>query len=168
MLGSSDQSALLAAHFGFPFSFAHFISGEGGPQIVSAYRDHYNPSVRWPEPIVNVGVFAVAADTEEEAENIMKSRDLWSVRQRQGLTAPVPSLEESEQYQFGPHEEALRQYNRQRCIWGTPETVRDGLLSLGEIYNVDEFVILTICSKFESRCRSYELLAEAFELAPRE
>ena len=168
MLGSSDQSASLAAYFGFPFSFAHFISGEGGPQIVSAYRDHYKPSISSPEPIVNIGVFAVAADTEEEAENIMKSRDLWSVRQRQGLTAPVPSLEEAENYKFGPQEEALRQYNRQRCVWGTAEKVRSGILSLGDTYKVDEFVILTICSTFEARCRSYELLAEAFELAPRE
>ena len=62
---------------------------------------------------------------------------------------------------------ALRQYNRQRCVWGTAEKVRNGILSLGDTYNVDEFVILTICSKFEARCRSYELLAKEFDLAPR-
>ena len=29
LLGSSDQSAILVAHFGCPFSFAHFINNRG-------------------------------------------------------------------------------------------------------------------------------------------
>ena len=37
----------------------------------------------------------------------------------------------------------------------------------GLLNYVDEFVILPICSKFEARCRSYELLAKEFDLAPR-
>src|SRR5439155_493692 len=37
LLGSSDVSAALAAHFGTAFSFAHFINDEGGAPITRAY-----------------------------------------------------------------------------------------------------------------------------------
>ncbi|MBK19584.1 MAG: LLM class flavin-dependent oxidoreductase [Rhodospirillaceae bacterium] len=168
MLGSSDQSASLAAYFGVPFSFAHFIVAEGGPEAVAAYRENYRPSESWPEPIANIGVFAIAADTEDDAERLMKCRDLSSVRQRTGRAGPVPSVEEAETYEYTPQEEALRRYNRQRCIWGTGEQVRDGLLELGQLYDIDEFIVLTICPTLEARLRSYELLADAFELEARD
>src|SRR5437764_479897 len=37
LLGSSDQSAAIAAHFGAAFSFAHFINADGGAEITRAY-----------------------------------------------------------------------------------------------------------------------------------
>jgi luciferase family oxidoreductase group 1 len=164
LLGSSDQSAMVAAYFGTPFSYAHFISAEHGPQIVGIYREQFQPSEQWPEPQINIGVFAVAADSEEEAEQLMKCRDLASVRQRTGRTGPVPTIEEAEAYEYTPQEEALRQYNRKRCIWGTAQQVHDGLTAVAASYDVDELVLLTICPTFEARCRSYELLADAFGL----
>ena len=168
LLGSSDQSAMVAAYFGTPFSYAHFITAEAGPQIAALYREQYQPSEHWPEPNLNIGVFAIAADTEEEAAALMKCRDLASVRQRTGRTAPVPTIEEAAGYEYSPQEEAIRRYNRQRCIWGTAEQVRDGLIDLSKTYEAEELVLLTICPTFEARCRSYELLAEAFDLSPSE
>jgi luciferase family oxidoreductase group 1 len=167
LLGSSDQSAQIAAYFGCPFSFAHFISGaDAGPEVMTLYRGHYRPSVRWPAAQGSIGVFALAADTAEEADRLMRSRDLWSLRQRRGLTAPVPTVEEAEAYPYTEQDMALVRRNRQRCIWGTGEQVRDGLLALGAAYGVDEFVVLTICPVFEARLRSYELLADAFGIRP--
>jgi luciferase family oxidoreductase group 1 len=169
LLGSSDQSAQIAAYFGCPFSFAHFISGaDAGPQVMQLYRTHYRPSARWPEPVGSIGVFALAADTAEQADRLMRSRDLWSLRQRRGLTAPVPTVEEAEAFPYTEQDRALVAGNRRRCVWGTADRVRDGLLALGESYGVDEFVVLTICPTFEARLRSYELLATAFALAPRD
>lgn len=167
ILGSSDQSAALAAYFGCPFSFAQFISGEGGPEVMAAYRKTFRPSARWPEPVGSVAVFVICADSEEEAERLMKCRDLASVRQRLGRSGPVPSVEEAESYVYSPQEEALRRYNRQRWLWGTPGTVRAALEAMGARYGVTELVVVTICPDFESRCRSYALLAEAFGLSPR-
>jgi len=167
LLGSSDQSASLAAYFGCPFSFAQFIAGNAGTAAMAVYRDQYRPSEHWPEPVASIGVFVLCADTDEEAERLMKCRDLSSVRQRTGRSGPVPTVEEAEAYEYSPQEEQLRQYNRQRFIWGTPDTVRPALEALGNLFGVDEFVVLTICPDFASRCRSYELLAEAFGLLPR-
>ncbi len=167
LLGSSDQSASLAAYFGCPYSFAQFIAGNAGTAAMDLYRDQYRPSERWPEPVASIGVFVLCTDTIEEAELLIKCRDLSSVRQRTGRSGPVPTIEEAEAYEYSPQEEQLRQYNRQRFIWGTPDNVRPDLEALARQFGVDEIVVLTICPDFASRCRSYELLAEAFELVPR-
>ena len=39
---------------------------------------------------------------------------------------------------------------------------------LGRLYDIDEFVVVTICDRLEARLCSYELLAEVFELQSRE
>lgn len=167
LLGSSDQSAAYAAHFGCAFSFAHFINAGGGDVIMDAYRQHFQPSQFLAEPKGNIGVFVICADTEEEARRLAQSRDLWLLRLYRGETAPVPTVEEAESYPYTDRERAIVQHNRHRTIAGAPEQVRDELLRLGNAYGVDEFVVVTICDTFEARTRSYELLAEAFDLEAR-
>src|SRR4029453_3547887 len=44
LLGSSDQSAAIAAHFGVRFSFAHFINAAGGAEVTRAYARGFKPS----------------------------------------------------------------------------------------------------------------------------
>jgi hypothetical protein len=45
--------------------------------------------------------------------------------------------------------------------------VRNRHLKLGAQAGVDEFVVLTITNDFKARIRSYELLAQAFDLKRR-
>ena len=44
MLGSTDQGAAFAAYFGLAFSFAHFISERGRPEVMNYYRSEFRPS----------------------------------------------------------------------------------------------------------------------------
>ena len=164
LLGSSDQSAGMAAYFGCAFSFAHFINADGGDMVMAGYRNQFRPSAQLAAPVGSIGVFVLCADTEAEAEKLMKSRDLWSLRQRRGETAPVPTFEDAECHDYTPQDLAVIEYNRRRVVTGAPEQVREKLLALGEHYRVDEFVVVTICPEFEARLRSYELLAEVIGL----
>lgn len=166
LLGSSDQSAQAAAHFGLPFSFAHFISGQGGVEAVDMYRRHYKPSDRHPSPVANVGVFVLCADTEDEAEKLALSRDLWRLRLDRGEIGPIPSPEEAAAASLAWSDAERRRvaHNRQRQIVGTPPQVYRQLSELAERYAVNELVVVTICHDFEARLRSYALLADAFEL----
>jgi luciferase family oxidoreductase group 1 len=167
LLGSSDQSAQLAAYFGRPFGYAHFISAEHGPQIMGIYRDNYRPSEAFPEPHAVVACFVICADTQDEADRLILTRDMWSARQRTGTTAPVPTVEDAEAYEFTPEQQRIVAYNRQRWIWGDPATVKAKMDELAAAFAVEEVVVVTICPTFEARVRSYELLAEAFGLVPR-
>lgn len=166
LLGSSDQSAAYAAHFGLPFSFAHFITDEGGAAIMRAYKRQYRPSAAYPEPRGSIGVFVVCADSDDEAERLAASRDLWLLRLRLGRPGPVPTPEEALEYPYTAQERMIVEYNRRRTIAGDPARVRATLTALAEAYDVDELVVVTITHDFAARGRSYELLAGAFGLNP--
>jgi alkanesulfonate monooxygenase SsuD/methylene tetrahydromethanopterin reductase-like flavin-dependent oxidoreductase (luciferase family) len=63
MLGSSARGAQVAAHFGLPFCFAHFIAaGRGVGEALAVYRETYQPSERHPQPHAALCVWATAAD----------------------------------------------------------------------------------------------------------
>jgi luciferase family oxidoreductase group 1 len=167
LLGSSDQSAALAAHFGCAFSFAHFINDRGGAEVMAAYRAHFRPS-RWLDrPEGSIGVFVLAAETEEEARRLALSRDLWRLRLDQGVIGPIPSIEEAEAYPYSREESLRLAVNRRRQIVGSPEQVKAALETLAAAYGVDELVVVSICYDFAARLRSYKLLAEAFALPRR-
>ena len=67
ILGSSEQSPLFAAYFGRAFSFAHFITDEGGPEIMASYKAQFRPSSALAKPQASIGVFVICAETEERA-----------------------------------------------------------------------------------------------------
>ena len=164
LLGSSDQSAALAAHFGAAFSFAHFISDEGGAEITRAYARSFRPSAALATPRASAAVFVVCADTEAEAWRLARSRELFILRLRTGRPGRYPSVEEAESHPYTAHERAIVEHNRRRTIAGTPEQVRARLLAMAEEYGVDELVVVTITHDPKARLRSYELVAHAFGL----
>ena len=164
LLGSSAESAAYAAHFGTGFSFAHFITSHGGARVVRAYREGFRPSTSLAEPRASIGVFVVCAETEAEAQRLAKSRELFIARLYTGRPGPYPTVEEAERYRYNPYELAIVEDARARTVSGDPPRVRARLLELGAEYGVDEFVVVTITEDFQSRLRSYELLAEAFGL----
>ncbi|HEY2994663.1 MAG TPA: LLM class flavin-dependent oxidoreductase [Methylomirabilota bacterium] len=167
LLGSSDQSAAMAAHFGTAFSFAHFINADGGGHITRAYAHAFKPSAVLAEPQASVAVFVVCAPTEEEARRLAQSRDLFIVKLYTGRLSRYPTVAEAEAYQYSPREWAIVEHARRRRIAGTPEQCRAGLEALAAEYGVDEVVVVTITESWETRRRSYELLAGAFGLTPR-
>jgi luciferase family oxidoreductase group 1 len=167
LLGSSDQSAAYAAHFGCAFSFAHFITDRHGPEIMAAYRRAFRPSVWDGQPQGSIGVSVTCAATPEEADRLAKSRDLSRLRLEQGMLGPVPSVEEAEAYSYSYEERMRVAQNRQRQVIGDPAQCKAQLLELGERYGVEEFVAVTITYDFAARIRSYELLAKEFGLEER-
>jgi luciferase family oxidoreductase group 1 len=164
LLGSSDQSAALAAAYGTAFSFAHFINSRGADAVIRAYAHQFRPSAALAAPEANLAVFVVCADTDAEAARLARSRDLFLVRLYTGRSGPYPTVEEAEAYPYSAQEQVILRDARLRSVAGTPEQVRHRLEELGERCGVSEFVVLTITHDFKARLRSYELLAQAFDL----
>jgi luciferase family oxidoreductase group 1 len=165
LLGSSDDSAALAAHFGLPFCFAHFINPDGGDNVTRSYIEHFKPSSLHATPQAMMAMGVMCAETDEEADLLSKSRELWSVRLRTiGEPGPFPSIEEALEAEKDPRLKAFMGQMRRRGVTGSPKTVRAGIEEIAARYQVDEIMLVTIAFDFEKRKRSYELLAGEFGL----
>ncbi|SKA35201.1 luciferase family oxidoreductase, group 1 [Enhydrobacter aerosaccus] len=165
LLGSSDESAALAAHFGLPFCFAHFINPDGGDAATRAYRAHFKPSALHREPMAMMAITVLCADTDEEAQLLAISREVWAMRLlSRGEAGPVPSIEEALVEAKAPGADRWLTRLRRRSVVGSPKTVRAGLEQQAANYQVDEIMAVTICYDFAKRKRSYELLTSEFGL----
>ena len=164
LLSSSGQSGLFAAHLGMAFSFAQFINGHGGPQAVRTYRERFRPSIELPAPLANMAVFTLCADTEERAQELRAAMDIMLLRFSKGERGSFPTDEEVRNYRFSAEDQLHLRQNHNRVVSGTPEQVHAQFTALAAEYQVDEITAVTITADFQDRRRSYELLAEVFEL----
>ena len=96
LLGSSDYSARLAASKGLPYVFAHHFSGEGTDHILGLYRSGFRPSEHLDAPTTFLTVNVVVAETQEEAERLVRPQLLAMVALRTGgELRPALSVEEA-------------------------------------------------------------------------
>jgi luciferase family oxidoreductase group 1 len=164
ILGSSDYGAQLAAYFGLPYAFAYFFSeGTGVEQALELYRKNYRPSEKNPKPLATICVWALAADSEEEALRQFKTRERAIVDRRQGIRQPLMPPEEAER-PYTSTELATAEKLRRKAIVGNSEQVATRLTDLAKTLELDELVIVTWTYDPAPRHRSYELLAKAFAL----
>jgi luciferase family oxidoreductase group 1 len=167
ILGSSDYGAQVAAYFGLPFCYAHFIGdGQGAAEAFAVYRDSYRPSEANPTQHAAVCVWAMAAKTEDEAARLFSSRALQRLRRDRGEFSALPSPEEATSYTYSAGEMARVERIRARAFYGTAASVGETLRALAAEYNVEEIAILTTLHDPEARRRSYILLAAEFGLSP--
>lgn len=164
ILGSSDYGAQLAAYFGLPYAFAYFFSeGTGVEQALELYRRNYRASETHPTPVATICVWALAADTEEEALHQFKTRERAIVDRRQGIRLPLMPPDEAER-PYSPAELATAAKLRRKALVGTAEQVAARLEELAGSLDLEELVIVTWTYDAAPRQRSYELLAQTFGL----
>ncbi len=164
MLGSSMWSASAAAEFGLPYAFAHFFSGESSRAAIEAYQRSFVPG-RYravPEAMVAVGV--ICAPTQDEAEYLASSVRLLQWRIRQGDRSPVASPEDAlrELKLLGNPTTETGEWPR--YFVGTPAKVKADLEQMANALGIAEIVVNAIIWDHAARLRSYDLLAEAFDL----
>ncbi|MEO7836918.1 MAG: LLM class flavin-dependent oxidoreductase [Acidimicrobiales bacterium] len=165
LLASSSDGAGLGAALGLSLCFAHFITPAYGPQVVAKYRRHVLASADRDRLQASVAVSVICAGTDAEAERLATSLDVWRLTP-QVDRGPLPSVEEAQIHALTEMDRARIIQNRARLVVGGPARVRQALVALAEAFAVNELVVLTICHDPQARRRSYELLAEAFELTP--
>jgi luciferase family oxidoreductase group 1 len=163
LLGSSAQSAIWAADNGLPYCFADFINPDGAA-YAAMYRERFCPSVALAAPRMMVAGWAVCAETDDEAQRIASSARMTRALLKEGKLIPVPSIEKALRFlaERGPNPDTVAR--PRRAIIGSPATVKTGIEELARLYVADEVMIVTITYEQADRLRSYELIAQAFEL----
>ena len=166
MLGSSTYGAQVAAYFGLPYCYAYFFAeGQGAQEALSLYRQTYRPSPANPAPYAAVAVFALAADTQDEAGRLFTPREVWRAERERGRFVPLPSPEEAQAYPFSDAERAHNAAIRQRAAYGTPDAVCQRLTEIAQANGADEVAVVTALHDAGARRRSFELIAGTFNLA---
>lgn len=161
LLGTSVKSAVLALERNLPYVFGEFMSDADGPAIVKGYFDNFKGKT----PQVIVAIQVICAETTEEAEELAQSNQVWRLQQAKGDgNEKIPSVSETRSYEFTDEALDILRSSSHRQIIGNPEEVREEIEKLQQLYRTDEFMIITITHDLEARKKSYELMAEQFQL----
>jgi len=167
LLGSSDYGAQVAAHFGLPYAFAWFFTdGAGAAEAIDVYRRLYRPSVNHPEPHAALCVWALAAETEEEAQFHFSSRARFRLLRDRGIFAPLEPPAVAAGYPYTQAEAARMALFRNNALVGTGAQVAERIARLQKLLDVAEIAVVTWAYDEGARQQSYRLLAEAAGIAP--
>ncbi len=164
LLGSSAQSAIWAAELGLRYAFADFINPQGAP-IAARYQHEFEAVRDLRGPMTAVAAWVLCAASDEEAQFLAASSRMTMTLLRRGELIPVPPPEKAVEFLAREGKPTTGSVPGRRAIIGSPETVRAGVESLAADYGADEVIVVTITHDHAARRRSYELLAEAMDLA---
>lgn len=160
ILGSSTESAHLAASYGLPYAFASHFAPAYFLEAITIYRQNFRPSAYLKEPYVMSCVNVIAADTDEEAERLsssLKQAFLGIVtNKRKLLQPPVDNMDEIWDMM---EEEAVNQMLAISFIGG-PEKLSTQLKSFLAQTQIDEIMITSNIYDQDAKLYSHQLFAE--------
>jgi len=163
ILGSSTDSAYLAARLGLPYVFASHFAPRYMEEAISIYRDRFQPSEYLDKPYMMVCLNVIAAETDEEAKwlaTTMQQFFLNVVRgSRNQLLPPVENMDEV----WNSMEKEMATSMSNVTLMGCKATVRQQLTSFQEKYNVEELMAVSYIYDPEKQKRSYEILKEVVD-----
>jgi luciferase family oxidoreductase group 1 len=163
MLGSSPDSAVLAAQRGLPYNLGLFINPQADSRLIGLYKERFQPSEQLASPYAILTISVFCADNEEQAKALQLTYDLNLFRFFSGQSTGVSlTPQEALGYSLGPQERAFIAGRTDTRAVGTPEQVREQVSHLARLHNADEIMAVTNIYYFEDRKRSFELLAGIF------
>lgn len=161
ILGSSTDSARLAALFGLPYAFASHFAPTQFLTAIDLYRKSFRPSPYLDKPYVMACVNVIAADTTEEAQflstSFMQLARGIVTGQRKPLPPPVPSMDGL----WTEHEKAAVYQLMHYAFIGDKRKVLDGLTGFQTETQLDEIMVTSHLYDPAARIHSYEILKEA-------
>lgn len=158
ILGSSTDSARLAALFGLPYAFASHFAPTQFLTAISLYREHFRPSPYLDKPYVMACVNVIAADTNAAAERLATSfyrlaRGIVS-GERRPLQPPVDSMDGL----WSEYEEAAVKQMMHYAFIGDGDRVKARLSHFQQETQLDEIMVTSHVYDPADRIHSYEIL----------
>ncbi|MCH7403033.1 LLM class flavin-dependent oxidoreductase [Belliella kenyensis] len=160
ILGSSTDSAHLAAKKGLPYAFASHFATSHLLNALNIYRNEFQPSTLLSNPYTMAGVNIIIADTDEEAERQFTTliRMFLGVLSgnRQGLQPPGEMTDELRSLLSHPSVAQMLKY----AFVGSKETVKKQVKNFLKETKVDELIAVMNTYHLEDRLKSAEYFAE--------
>ncbi|AHM61134.1 luciferase family protein [Flammeovirgaceae bacterium 311] len=160
ILGSSTDSAWLAAKKGLPYAFASHFAPTHLFDALAIYYNNFQPSEYLQEPYSIACINIIAADTDQEAEKLSTSliKMMFGVLTNnidymQPPIEPTPEIRELAQ---NPAFQRMLKY----AFIGSKETVKKKTKAFLEETNVNELMVVSHVYDHEDRVKSYRLFSE--------
>lgn len=160
ILGSSLDSARLAAAKGLPYAFASHFAPAYFMEAINLYRRNFQPSAQLQEPYVLACVNGMVADTDEEAEYLstsLKQLFIGVVSGKRDLLPPP--VDDMDAVWSVAERHAVEQMLTYSFV-GSPQTVSNELKGFLNQTQVNEIMFTSHVFDHEARLKSYRLLAE--------
>lgn len=168
MLGSGSGSCEFAGSLGTGFVLAQFIdSRTPAKKIFNAYRAAFKAAKHKHAPKTMLALAVVCADSSREAKKIASIRAYSKVLANiHGIREGFPSIQETEAAikKMSATEKGYFQTYMGDIIYGTGSECRKKIEALVDNCRANEVTVVNVTYTFEQRLRSYELLAQAFEM----
>ncbi|KON88213.1 hypothetical protein AF332_16310 [Sporosarcina globispora] len=160
ILGSSTDSAYLAAELGLPYVFASHFAPRWMEDAIRIYRANFKPSKYLEKPYMMVCLNVIAAETDEEAEFLSTTMKQFFLNVVRGtsmkLSPPVDDLNGI----WNPLEKDAAEGMSSVTFMGSKETVKGQLEQFQDMYNVDEIMTVSYIYDEEKQKRSFEIFKE--------
>ncbi len=163
ILGSSTDSAVLAAAMGLPYAFASHFAPAQFLTAIRLYRERFIPSDDLKEPYVMACINVVAADTDEEARHLSTSvLQLFKgiITGKRGLLQPPVNDMGAD---WTPELEAAVQQMLTYAMAGSHATLRDKLRSFIDLTGINEIMATTHIYDPAARVNSYKIFADVMQ-----
>tara|TARA_R110002051_G_scaffold222630_1_gene286181 strand:- start:5234 stop:6244 length:1011 start_codon:yes stop_codon:yes gene_type:complete len=163
ILGSSTDSAHLAAKKGLPYAFASHFATSKLFDALEIYRNEFKPSEALQNPYTMAGVNIIVADTDEEAEKMATSLIRMFVGvltgKRDFMQKPTEMTAELRELYHNPSVYQMLKYS----FIGSKETVKQKVKDFLEQTGVDELIAVTHLYDAKDRITSYRLFSEIMQ-----
>ncbi|TWT02386.1 LLM class flavin-dependent oxidoreductase [Planomicrobium sp. CPCC 101079] len=163
ILGSSTSSAQLAARLGLPYVFAAHFAPQQLEQALGIYRSEFEPSEYLAKPYVMVCVNVIGAETNEEAEMLSTSSDLFYLNVVRGTRNLLQPPVESMDGRWNFYEESMVHGMSKYTFKGDRNTLSEQINRFCGELGIDELMAVSYIYDQEKRRRSYEILKDAIE-----
>lgn len=160
ILGSSTDSAHLAASKGLPYAFASHFASTHLFNALQIYREEFRPSEFLEEPYTIVGINAIVADTDAEAAKLFTTLIRMFLGVLTGTSNPLqPPIEMSEDLTEMLEHPALHQMLKYSFV-GSKETVKAGIRTFLDQTKANELIAVSTMFDINDRIKSTRLFAE--------
>ncbi|GAA0188938.1 LLM class flavin-dependent oxidoreductase [Fulvivirga kasyanovii] len=160
ILGSSTDSAYLAAKKGLPYAFASHFAPTHLFEALNIYYNQFQPSEFLEEPYTIAGINVIAADTDKEAERISTTmiRMLLGVltNNLDYMQEPIDMTPELRDLQQNPAFQRMLTY----AFRGSKDTVKEKTVEFLKQTGIDEVIVSSHIFHHEDRINSYRIFAE--------
>lgn len=160
ILGSSTDSAYLAAKLGLPYVFASHFAPRYMEEAISIYRNRFEPSEYLDAPYMMVCLNVIAAETDEEAKLEQTTMQQFFLNVVRGTQKPLSPPIENMDSLWSPPEKQMAIQMSSVTLLGSKSSVKEQLIKFQEKYNVDEIMAVSYLFDPEKQKRSYEILKE--------